>query len=113
MQKPNVARCRKSLDNAVSRSSSSNYPAIIDGFAAMGIPAEKVFPRENVFTFNAWIALGRQVCEGAQAVVVLTYVGCRGGRAKAGAAGRVRPVLTQLYHISQTAPVPAAASIQH
>lgn len=109
MQQLNANRSRKSLDNAVSRTSTKNYPAIIQGFAAMGIPAENVFPRENVFTFNAWVALGRKVREGEQGVVVVTYVGCRGGHAKAG--GGVRPVSTHLYHISQTAPIPAGASL--
>jgi hypothetical protein len=39
----------------------ANHQAIIDAFVARGIPAEEIVPRENVFTYQAWLALGRQV----------------------------------------------------
>ena len=48
----------------------TNYPAIYEGFMAKGIPEADIKPRENVFTFNAWKALGRSVKRGEKGVRV-------------------------------------------
>jgi len=37
---------------------SQTFQRSIQGFAAKGIPESEIKPRENVFTFNAWKALG-------------------------------------------------------
>ena len=55
---------------AVHGQSLSNFPAIFQGFAAKGIPESEIKPRENVFTFNAWKALGRVVRRGEHGVKV-------------------------------------------
>jgi antirestriction protein ArdC len=52
----------------------TNYPAIFQGFGAMGIPESDIRPRENVFTFEAWKALGRHVRKGQHGVRVITYI---------------------------------------
>lgn len=62
-----LARARGNL-------SMSNYPAILQGFIDKGIPEEEIRPRENVFTFGAWRALGRYVRRGEHGVRVLTWV---------------------------------------
>ena len=59
-----TAQQQQSLSNAVNNLSLSNYPAIFEGFEALGINPDDIKPRINVFTFNAWIALGRSVEKG-------------------------------------------------
>jgi antirestriction protein ArdC len=49
-------------------------PAIFQGFAAKGIPEAEIKPRENVFTYQAWRALGRQVRRGEHSVKVVTFI---------------------------------------
>lgn len=60
-QGKNPNATQEALTRAVSGQSCSNFPAIFAGFAAKGIPESEIEPRENVFTFNAWKALGRVV----------------------------------------------------
>ena len=55
---------REALGRAVQGQSGSNYPAIFEGFLAKGIAEADIKPRENVFTFEAWRALGRHVKRG-------------------------------------------------
>jgi len=98
---------RESLNRAVSGQSLANYPAIFEGFEAMGIPADDIKPRENVFTFNAWKALGRSVKKGEHGVKVVTWVTAKGERVEAteaqAAAGGFRfPKTTTVFHVSQT-----------
>jgi hypothetical protein len=57
----------EALDRATSSQALTNYPAIFGGFMAKGIPEADIKPRENVFTFQAWKALGRSVKRGEQA----------------------------------------------
>jgi antirestriction protein ArdC len=52
----------------------TNYPAIFEGFMAKGIAEADIKPRENVFTFNAWKALGRSVKKGEHGVKVVTFI---------------------------------------
>ena len=52
----------------------SNYDAIYDGFEAMGIDADDIEPRVNVFAYNAWQAKGRQVRRGEHGVKVTTWI---------------------------------------
>jgi len=65
----------ESLKRAVHGQSFSNFPAIFQGFAAKGIPESEIKPRENVFTFQAWKALGRVVRRGEHGVKVATFMG--------------------------------------
>ena len=46
----------------------------IQGFLTKGIAEADIKPRENVFTFNAWKALGRSVKRGEHGVRVMTFV---------------------------------------
>jgi antirestriction protein ArdC len=89
----------------------TNYPEIIRGFTARGIPEAEILPRQNVFTYQAWRALGRQVRRGEHGVKVITYVPTtektgeidpetgiektRGGK---------RPWTATVFHVSQTDP---------
>ena len=50
----------------------TNYPAIFRGFVNMGIPEIDIKPRENVFTYHAWRALGRHVRKGEHGVKVIS-----------------------------------------
>lgn len=64
----------EALHRAKDGISDANYPVIIRGFAARGIPESEILPRENVFTYHAWKALGRQVKRGEHGVKVLTVI---------------------------------------
>lgn len=64
----------ESLQRAKAGDSLLNYPAIFTGFANKGINANEVIPRENVFTYNAWKALGRQVRRGESGVKCVTWI---------------------------------------
>lgn len=124
-RKPRLSRSQiaaEALRNAVTRESSMNYEAIFEGFEAMGIPMDEVVPRENVFTYNAWLALGRQVRKGEHGVKVVTYIE---RKAKAGDASEGKaegegeggsykfPRTTTVFHISQTDPInPSHGSVQ-
>src|SRR5690349_7011520 len=55
------AEAAAALERATTQASLANYPVIIAGFMAKGIPESEIKPRENVFTFKAWRALGRIV----------------------------------------------------
>jgi len=70
----NEAARQEALTRAVSGQSYSNFPAIFQGFAAKGIPESEIKPRENVFTFDAWKALGRVVRRGEHGVKVVTFI---------------------------------------
>jgi hypothetical protein len=71
----NITQSRlESLKRAVSGQSFSNFPAIFQGFAAKGIPESEIKPRENVFTLEAWKALGRVVRRGEHGVKVVPMI---------------------------------------
>lgn len=89
----------------------ANYAAILEGFVARGIPMHEIRPRENVLTYHAWRALGRQVRRGEHGVRVLTWIPmtCKDettGEAKP--IGR-RPRAAVVFHESQTDPIGGAA----
>ena len=98
----------EALNRAKHNTSLTNYPAIFQGFIAMGIDEMEIIPRENVFTFQAWKALGRQVCKGQHGVKVTTYIpmnvkddtnkGELPNKSKRVVARR----MTTVFHISQT-----------
>ncbi|MFL5329897.1 MAG: ArdC-like ssDNA-binding domain-containing protein [Gemmataceae bacterium] len=103
----------EALSRAATGQSLSNWPAIIDGFTAKGIPESEILPRENVFTYHAWRALGRQVRRGEHGVRVLTFVACdaKSGTSQEGEAQAKRrfnrPWSATVFHVSQTDPIEA------
>lgn len=93
----------EALIRARSGQSFANFPAIFEGFAAKGIAPQDVKPRENVFTFNAWKALGRVVRKGEHGVKVVTFRPVKDkdtGEVK----GRA-PSTSTVFHITQTEPL--------
>jgi antirestriction protein ArdC len=101
------------LTNAVQGQSLMNYQTIIESFVERGIPLDEIVPRENVFTFNAWKALGRVVRKAEKGVPVVTFVKCKSKTKKGDgesaaqegtgdAKGYSRPHTTYVFHISQT-----------
>jgi hypothetical protein len=98
----------ESLKRAVSGQSFSNFPAIFQGFAAKGIPESEIKPRENVFTFDAWKALGRVVRRGEHGVKVTTFIESKSKEIDRDTGERKlvrRPWSTTVFHISQTEPL--------
>lgn len=65
---------RRALENAKADRSDANYDAIFEGFMEKGIDEDDIIPRENVFTYDAWQALGRQVRKGEKGVKVVTII---------------------------------------
>ncbi len=108
---------QEALSRAVSGQALTNWPAILAGFRAKGIPEHDIRPRENVFTYHAWRALGRQVRRGEHGVKVVTFVALDGAPAtdreegdgkpeQRKARGR-RPWTATVFHVSQTDPIPS------
>ncbi len=109
-RKPNREQERaEALTRAVSGQTMSNYPAIFQGFAAKGIPESEIRPRENVFTFDAWRALGRTVRRGEHGVKVVTFIECSKKDETDTETGEKksfrRPWSTTVFHVSQTEPL--------
>ena len=107
----------EALTRATCGLSTANYTTIVHGFMAKGIAPDEIIPRENVLTYHAWRALGRQVRKGEHGVRVLTFVPT--GKEKADAAGTegrknrsgVRPWSSTVFHISQTDPIGELAAV--
>ena len=97
---------QEALDRALQSASMSNYPAIFVGFMAKGIPEADIKPRENVFSFHAWKALGRSVRKGEHGVKIATVrKGERTERADDGTETKVAfssPWFVTVFHVSQT-----------
>ena len=112
---------QEALSRAASGQSLTNWPAILAGFVAKGIPEADIRPRENVFTYHAWRALGRQVRRGERGVKVVTFIPApdpddAAGPAAAAAGGAARkrggrrPWTATVFHVSQTDPVDGPAA---
>ncbi|MDP4573455.1 DUF3560 domain-containing protein, partial [Pseudomonas sp. LPH60] len=94
---------RMALESALTNTSVANYQPIFDGFEAKGIEASEILPRVNVFTFNAWKALGRVVKKGERGVKIVTVIPCTKKDATTGEEVSVKKVkTTTVFHISQT-----------
>lgn len=94
---------QQALTNATTQHSESNYDAIFEGFIEKGISEEDIIPRENVFTYNAWKALDRQVKKGEHGVKITTWIPCKKKDKKTGKEEKfMRPKNTTVFHISQT-----------
>ena len=115
---------QEALSRAVNGQTLSNWPAIFAGFMAKGIPESDIRPRENVLTYHAWRALGRQVRRGEHGVKVVTFVTVDSKDSKQEADGVAtndvdgtdqpkrkggfrRPWTATVFHVSQTDPVQA------
>ena len=97
---------QEALTRAVSGQSYSNFPAIFQGFAAKGIPESEIRPRENVFTFDAWKALGRVVRRGEHGVRVCTFIETvREDKETGEKTVSRRPWSSTVFHVSQTEPL--------
>jgi antirestriction protein ArdC len=101
----------EALDRARTSQALTNYPAIYQGFMAKGIAEDDIKPRENVFTFHAWKALGRSVKKGEHGVKVVTFITISPKEAEQSdatsekhSAHYRRPHTTTVFHISQTKP---------
>ena len=109
----NIAQSRlDSLKRAVYGQSFTNFPAIFQGFVAKGIPESEIKPRENVFTFEAWKALGRVVRRGEHGVKVVTMIETKSKEINqdTGEPKLIRrPWTTTVFHISQTEPLKRGA----
>lgn len=93
----------EALSNAKNNESFMNYDAIFSGFIGLGVPPAEIKPRENVFTFNAWKALGRCVSKGQHGVRVCTFVKAESKDKETGEEKGFRmPRSTTVFHISQT-----------
>ena len=112
-----AAMQQEALGRAVGGQSFANWPAIIHGFAVKGIAEDQIKPRENVFTYHAWRALGRQVRRGEHGVKVVTFVSVQGEESKEDVDGVAsngvdgtnkrkrgfrRPWTATVFHVSQT-----------
>ena len=99
-------RVQDALDRAITSQALTNYPAIFAGFMEKGIPESEIKPRENVFTFNAWKALGRSVKKGEHGVKVVTFIEASARDISDTGEETVRtyrkPHTTTVFHISQT-----------
>ena len=94
------------LSRAVNGEVVSNYPAIVHGFMAKGIPIDEIKPRENVFTFAAWKALGRYVRKGEHGVQVFTVITMSKENKDTGEPETFsHPRSVTVFHISQTEPM--------
>ena len=96
----------EALSRARGRQSLTNYPAIFAGFMDRGIPESEILPRENVLTYHAWRAVGRQVRRGEHGVRVCTWIpvpakvdSSTGETLRP--AGK-RPKTAVIFHVSQT-----------
>jgi antirestriction protein ArdC len=109
---------QEALDRATNGQTLSNFPAIFLGFIAKGIPESEIKPHENVLTYHAWRAIGRQVRRGEHGVRVCTFVTCEGKRDESepvreeadpnkAKRGFRRPWTATVFHISQTDPLKA------
>lgn len=93
----------EALRRALAGQSLGNYPLIIEGFKEKGIPEEDIRPRENVFTYNAWLELGRQVRRGEKGIKVATFVNRVKEDKETGKSESYSiPKTTAVFHISQT-----------
>ena len=97
----------EALARAQTNSSVKNYAAIFEGFIAKGIPEDDIIPRENVLTYHAWRAKGRQVEKGQHGVKVCTWVSVS-KKVQDPDTGEEkkdkfrRPKTATVFHISQT-----------
>ncbi len=109
----------QALGRARLQESEQNDDAVREACLAAGIPADDIIPRENVLTYNAWQAAGRQVQRGQKAIKCTIFLPIRPKdidlEAPPPAPGenaerqRFRKATISLFHISQTDEIHATA----
>lgn len=102
-----TAIAEEALTRATQSLSVMNYAPIFEAFMARGILEADIRPRENVFTFHAWRALGRTVRRGEHGVAITTWVPMTRKDDETGepvTIGR-RPKTAYVFHVSQTDPI--------
>ena len=107
MTETQSALAEQALTRATTSPSLINYVPIFEAFMSRGIPESEIRPRENVFTFHAWRALGRTVRRGEKGVQVLTWVPITRKDDDTGEPKTIgkRPKTAYVFHISQTEPL--------
>lgn len=85
---------------------SKNDIIVIEAFAAAGVAPDDITPRENVLTYKAWRAVGRQVAKGAKSLRVTVYIPRK--KKKDDEKESAFPKTVSLFHISQTIAADAA-----
>ena len=92
------------FSRAVTNNGLMNYPAIFSGFLDKGISKDEIKPRENVFTYKAWLHQQRQVRKGEHGVKVTTFI--QGEKDVKGKTQYFKfPRTPTVFHVSQTDPV--------
>lgn len=91
----------EALNRAANGQPCANDVAVVEHYSAAGINAT---PRVDVFTYNAWRALGRQVRKGEKGCKLLTWIPCKGKKPNpdAEAPRFMRKKVTAVFHVSQT-----------
>ena len=107
-----VETCADALARIQSGRSDNDTFTII-AFADRGIELDDIKPRENVLTFKAWRAVGRQVAKGAISVSIPVWIKPGNSGPDAGdnaespetkKPGRMFCRSVPVFHISQTIP---------
>jgi hypothetical protein len=96
----------EALDRARNGKTWTNYPTIFAGFIEKGIAENDIKPRESVFTFHAWKALGRSVKKDEHSVRVVTFIDRTVTETDPATGQQVErsirsPHTTTVFHISQ------------
>ena len=92
---------------------SSNDDNVIAEFEKRGIPTEEIQPRQNVLTYKAWRAKGRQVCKGAKGFKIPVWIEGQKTDKTNGKVETFKACRTiALFHISQTKPAETKKSDQ-
>jgi len=103
----NTATAKETQQQALARArngQSKNDLLVIQAFTDRGWAPEDVKPRENVFTYKAWQALGRQVRKGEKGVKVCVYVDVEETDDEGKTVERTVPRRSTVFHIDQTDP---------
>jgi hypothetical protein len=79
------------IAKAQSREHGVNDLLVVAAFEERGI---KATPRVDVFTYNAWLAKGRQVRKGEKGVKIFTFIEKKDGSKT--------PRAVTVFHVSQT-----------
>ena len=99
-------RARESFERAITSQSIKNDAAVIEAFMMRGYAPEDIRPRVNVFTYEGWQYLGRQVRKGQKSIGVTVYIPSKKKDKKSGEEKKsVYPSTAHLFHIDQTDPI--------
>ena len=103
------AREAEALARARGGESWGNYAQVIEGFVKRGIPEVDIRPRDNVLTYDAWRALGRQVRRGEHGVTLTVFIPVERKERDAETGEEkvrkgTRPWITHVFHESQLNP---------